>query len=64
MEGTTKEIRPEDIAKNKDEKEAIRFIGACKDTTVLKVARIYCSNLGKQKLIEKIDARLGLLPQR
>lgn len=63
MAATRREVTPEDIAQNKDESEAVLLINQCKDVTVLKVARVYARDTGKQRLVELIDRRINRLPR-
>lgn len=63
--GTPKKVSPEDIvtASKTSHKEALKLINICKDVTTLKVAKIYCKNIGEQSLVEAIDVRIHALPR-
>jgi hypothetical protein len=56
-------IKPEDIAHNKDLSEAVRLIDMCKDSTTIKVAKMFAQRMGNQSLVEKLDRKLRSMPR-
>jgi len=57
-----KEILPDHIVQAESDSEAARLIKLCNNSTTLRVAKLYLENLGKHKLIEKVEDRIRSLP--
>ncbi len=61
FEGNT-EILPDHIVQAETDAEASRLIKLCNNSTTLRVAKIYLENLGRHKLIEKVEDKIRSLP--
>lgn len=56
------EVLPDHIVGASSEKEALRLIKMCKNSTTLKVAKIYLQDRGNYKLIDEIEDQLRRIP--